>query len=221
MSAGQQYLTLISQSMTPKMSLHFHDFGVIMQKGDTEYAVDPKQVWDKLGEDREPESFSTGLMETGTIYVRQRGDTRALIHYRKPQLTGLWFEDYNAADRTVIRVVLPGLLLVQTDISTRVYAVKQYPTIKTPLFRAPLANIGNGSVCFGSVPIDRAGLPSEIWATVLGSVMNNHSLDGSISHSDIRDKLSSLQGADQYDLDDLKPSDMTVGQLITSIERWQ
>lgn len=226
-SNGANVLNVLSASMTPKLTLSFHDFGVIMTKGNVSYPVDPQEVQRILQAKGEAEAFSTGLIPRDTIYMYRKGRTSILIGYRPPTFTGLWLERQNARSDNpeVVRLMLPGLVMKRKQtgksFSHSVWAVKEYPSPQTQLYYAPLPNIGHGGVCWGTVSLESVSENdlSEDWKILLGSVMNNHSIGNkSKAFEDVRDKLRAQQGQMEYDLDDLVSARSTVGELIKGVE---
>lgn len=127
------------------------------------------------------------------------------------------------ADRqqTVLDLPLPGLVLgIQVDRLTLV-AVQGpgRPQADSPLFRAPLPNVGAGSVCMGSsekVSRDMLVAPALAWDSLWGSAFTGHGqTEQSRSYPyDVRELLFSLQDAAHFPEDDLVPLGITLEEHI-------
>lgn len=209
------------------VTLKFYDFGVMLQQGNLEYAVDPKEVQKILEQHSEPEAFTTGLMPSSVIYMRQQGKTAYTIDYRKPQLTGIWLETNTENKHQSCQVNMPGLIMVRNrtnnSLSHNLFAVKDDPTQKSILYHAPLPNIYNtGGVCWGNIPAEQGIQDNDLstdWTRLFSTPFNTHSTGlKSKKYSDIRDLLRELDKDTPYPLDDLRKADRTLGSLIQSIE---
>ena len=211
----------------PSLVLSFYSYGVLLRKreGDqiSEYPIDPAQAAVALAA---KVMFNTGLLTGDTIYIHMEGVSKTVVEYRKPQMTGLFFDDVDVA----LRVPLPGLLMIRKTsgdkaASYAVYAVKMRPdALDIELFHAPLPNVFNSAaVCWGTVQrvsdeaLSGASL-AEDWQQLLGSSFGNHAVGGkSRSHKDdIRQKLSELEAkkARRYPTSDLIPARKTLAQAI-------
>lgn len=211
----------------PNLSLNFYSFGVTLRKreGDqiSEYPIDPAQAAVALAA---KVTFNTGLLTGDTVYIHMEGVSKTIVEYRKPQITGLFFDDADVA----LRVPLPGLLMIRKTNSDKaasyaVYAVKKRPTtFDTELFHAPLPNVFNSAaVCWGTVQrvsdeaLSGASL-TEDFAMLLGSSFGNHAVSGkSRTHKDdIRQKLIELEAkkARRYPTSDLISTRKTLVQAI-------
>ena len=210
----------------PSMILTFYTFGVLMRRmtedgGETEYAVSPAQLAEALSVKIK---FETGLLGGNTLYIANEGAKKAVVEYRPPQSTALYMD----GSETPIVVPLPGLVMgrVSSGDALRygVYAVKSRPeTLNTPLLNAPLPNVGQNSVCWGSVkrasPEALAGNTlSEDWQLLLGSVFTSHSVHGKSKRypNDIRQHFIDLEKrkARKYPVSDLIAVKATFRQLL-------
>ena len=208
------------------MILTFYTFGVLMRRmtedgGETEYAVSPAQLAEALSVKIK---FETGLLGGNTLYIANEGAKKAVVEYRPPQSTALYMD----GSETPIVVPLPGLVMgrVSSGDALRygVYAVKSRPeTLNTPLLNAPLPNVGQNSVCWGSVkrasPEALAGNTlSEDWQLLLGSVFTSHSVHGKSKRypNDIRQHFIDLEKrkARKYPVSDLIAVKATFRQLL-------
>lgn len=216
----------------PSLVLSFYPYGIMLRRQDedgrtTEYPIDPQRLGTLLaGQLR----FDTGLLNTDTLYVSVTGVRKVIIGYRAPQKTALYID--GATDP--IRIPLPGLILIRTttsDDSPRyaVYAVPKRPTVlDTPLYYAPLPNVGSGAICWGSVgKVSAEALQSNDlqadWSALLGSLFTSHSVSGkSKAHpDDIRGLYIALENrkATRYPVRDLVPTRTTVADLLTTLEK--
>lgn len=216
-----------AMSEEANLSLNFYSFGVTLRKreGDqiSEYPIDPAQAAVALAA---KVTFNTGLLTGDTVYIHMEGVSKTIVEYRKPQITGLFFDDADVA----LRVPLPGLLMIRKTngdkaASYAVYAVKKRPdTLDIELFHAPLPNVFNSAaVCWGTVQrvsdeaLSGASL-TEDFAMLLGSSFGNHAVSGkSRTHKDdIRQKLIELEAkkARRYPTSDLISTRKTLVQAI-------
>jgi hypothetical protein len=211
----------------PTMTLSFYHFGILLHRmtddgGELEYAVSPAQLAEALAI---KVRFETGLLSGNTLYITNEGTKHAVVEYRPPQQTALYLEGSDVP----ITIPLPGLVmgrLSNGNDSPRygVYAVKSRPeTLDAPLFNPPLPNVGNGSICWGSVKrVSAEALASnhltEDWQLLLGTVFTSHSVSGKSKRfsSDIRQHFIALekQKARKYPLSDLVPARVTLGEWL-------
>lgn len=209
------------------MILSFYTFGILMRRmtddgGETEYAVSPAQLAEALAV---KVKFQTGLLGGNTLYITSEGAKKAIVEYRPPQKTALYLE---GSEMPVV-VPLPGLVMGRVctgDDLPRygVYAVKNCPeTLDMPLFNPPLPNVGQNSICWGSVKrvSDQAlvgNTLTEDWQLLLGSVFTSHSVSGKSKRysNDIRQHFIDLEKrkARKYPLSDLVPARITVGEWL-------
>ena len=77
----------------PALVLSCYSYGWMLRKQHggaiSEYPVDPAAIATALAANI---TFDTGVLDGGTLLVRQAGVTRLVVGYRKPQLTGLFIE---------------------------------------------------------------------------------------------------------------------------------
>lgn len=219
---GQEALQ-VAQQLQPRMVLTVYDHSVIMRKrgprgGMMEFAIDPSALASLLTTQVE---FSTGLLSPNTLFVHQKGAQRTVVEYRPPEVTGLWLEGSEAA----IRVPLPGLILIRVysggSPTYRVFAVKSRPqSLDVPLFNAPLPNVSDTGVCWGTVAMPSAEALAgtslaEDWRQFLGSRFGNHTTEGkSQKHKDIRGLYVALEGKKRYPLNDLVAAKTTLGSVL-------
>lgn len=195
----------------------------------TEYAVDPLEVAKLLAASLPDEEFDTGILGEDIISVWQQGSRRVVASYRKPQLTGIWFE--GSADP--VRVPMPGLVLVRTthnfkNPSYSLYAVPRRPGKNSKLYHTPLPNVGGDGTCWGTVarPPESSLKGTDLsldWQAWLGSMFGNHTTDQkSKKHkNDVRALLIELHDnkAKRYPNHDLIPFDKTLGEMLTKMQR--
>lgn len=216
----------------PSLVLSFYPYGIMLRRQDedgrtTEYPIDPQRLGTLLaGQLR----FDTGLLNPDTLYVSVTGVGKVVIGYRAPQKTALHID--GATDP--IRVPLPGLILMRTttsDDSPRyaVYAIPKRPTtLDTPLYYAPLPNVGSEAICWGSVgkvsaeALHSNDLQSD-WSALLGSLFTSHSVSGkSNAHrDDIRGLYIALEKrkATRYPVRDLIPARTTLAEVLHGVEK--
>jgi len=168
--------------------------------------------------------FETGLLGGNTLYIASEGVKKVIIEYRPPQRTALYMD----GGETLLVIPLPGLIMgrVSNGDSVRygVYAVKQRPdSLTSPLYHAPLPNLGSNSICWGNVQrVSNEGLASnqlnEDWRLLLGSVFTNHSVSNKSKRhpDDVRQQLITLEKrqARKYPVTDLIPARLTLGEWI-------
>ena len=142
------------------------------------------------------------------------------MEWRPPQITGIWLEGVEDA----LRAPLPGLLMIRKSLPNkvdyRVFACKERPVaINAALFRAPLPNVGDGGVCWGTVTkVSKAALAGndlkEDWQHLLGSPFTGHNVDGKSRKykKDIRLALTGLVGCESYPLEDLVDAKRTLAE---------
>jgi hypothetical protein len=211
----------------PTMTLAFYPFGILMHRmtddgGDVEYAVSPAQLAEALAV---KVKFETGLLFGSTLYIASEGNRNVVVEYRPPQRTALYVE----GSETPVIVPLPGLVMGRVNSGSEslrygVYAVKARPeSLDTPLFQPPLPNVGNNSICWGSVKrvSDQAlagYVLTEDWQLLLGSVFTSHSVSGKSKQysADIRQHFIALdkRKAHKYPLGDLVAARTTLGQWL-------
>lgn len=211
----------------PTMTLAFYPFGILMHRmtddgGHIEYAISPAQLAESLAV---KVKFETGLLSGNILYIASEGNRKAVVEYRPPQRTALYLD----GSETPVVVALPGLVMGRVGTGSEsirygVYAVKERPeSLDTPLFQPPLPNVGNNSICWGSVKrvsdLALAGYTlTEDWQLLLGSVFTNHSVSGKSKKytSDIRQHFVDLdkRKARKYPLGDLVPARTTLGQWL-------
>ncbi len=219
----------------PMLTLSFYAFGIILHKqleegGQVEYAVSPAQLAETFaGTVR----FETGLLTGNTLYIGAEGAKKLIIEYRPPTRTALYLE----GSETPLLVPLPGLIMGRATSGNdspryALYAVKSRPeAADTPLFHAPLPNVGTGgvgSVCWGSVrKVSAEALAGnrldEDWRLLLGSVFTSHGVNGKSKRhpNDIREQLIALEKrkARKYPVSDLITVKATFGHLLTETLR--
>lgn len=147
----------------------------------SEYPVDPETISQRLMRDVKPEKFTTGFISQ-TLYYSKQSTHRIIAEYRPPQMTGLWFD---GSDEPV-KVPLPGLVLIADctgrHATYRVVAVKKRPqAMDEDIFDAPLPNVTQGNICWGStarMPLDE-NVPdlSAIWMSFFSTPFGNHGVD--------------------------------------------
>jgi hypothetical protein len=212
----------------PMLRLEFYPFGILLHRrtddgGTLEYAVSPAQLAEALAV---RVRFDTGLLTGNTLYVVSEGAKKAIVEYRPPQKTALFLE----GSETPLVIPLPGLVMGRVSFGAEasprysVYAVPSRPeTLDTPLYLAPLPNVGLDSVCWGSVKrVSAASLASssleEDWKLLLGSVFTSHSVGGKSKryHDDIRQHFIALEQrkARKYPVSDLMPAKFTLAQWL-------
>lgn len=212
----------------PSLVLSFYHSGILMRRmtedgGQLEYAVSPAQLAEALAVEVR---FETGLLTGNTLYIASEGAKKAIVEYRPPQKTALFLEGSDAP----IVVPLTGLVMGRVSScgndSPRygVYAVKRRPeTLETPLFNAPLPNVGNQSICWGSVKrVSAESLTgntlTEDWQLLLGSIFTNHSVSSKSKRypDDVRKHFIDLERrkARKYPVSDLIPARITLGEWL-------
>lgn len=215
----------VAQEIEPQLVLTFYKHAIMMRKGVggglTEYPIDPAALAPLLAGKIE---FSTGLLSANTLYVGQSGAVRKVVEFRPAEVTGIWLDGSDAP----MRLPLPPLVMVRTTTDGRspqyrVYAVMKRPeSLDEALYHAPLPNVGNGGVCWGTVAQPTAeelggtSLASD-WKQFLGSRFGNHTVEGKSKkyRKDLRKLYMTLEGQDSYPLDDLiKIGKNTIGDLL-------
>lgn len=211
----------------PTLTLAFYPFGILLHRmtddgGETEYAVSPAQLAEALSV---KVKFETGLLSGNTLYIASEGNRKAIVEYRPPQRTALYLE----GSETPVIVPLPGLVMGRVSTGSEslrygVYAVKGRPeSLDTPLFQPPLPNVGQNSICWGSVKrvSDQALMGytlAEDWKLLLGSVFTSHSVSGKSKQysADIRQQFIALdkRKARKYPLGDLVAVRTTIGHWL-------
>jgi hypothetical protein len=190
----------------PQLSLHVYSYGLVMETfengASSRYPVSPEVVARTMGQNFR---VSTGLIATDILAINQGSLETQIVHYRKPQMTGIWLDGSDEP----LRVPMPGLILVYTFWSSQndcsLFAVKRKPrSLKEPLYHAPLPNVyANGSICWGNVKHPTAAITSQgiltmtgVWQQLLGSPFGNHSVSGKSASAkeDIRKQLIKLDG---------------------------
>jgi PRTRC genetic system protein B len=174
-----------------------------------EHAVDPTDISSALSQTL---TIDTGFIPPNVIWIQRGANSRTVVGYRPPQITGIWLTGLSYA----LHIPLPGLIITRQTPGTRVriFALADEPSPNVQLYKAPLPNIGerDGTVCWGTVavpepPRDNPNDLSAIWAQLLGSAFVNHSVPGkSKKHpDDIRIVLTELHetGATEYPVRDL------------------
>ncbi len=215
----------------PSLILSFYSFGVMLRKTEneqtTEYPVDPGQIALALAA---KVTFDPGLLNGNTLLVRQDGLKKTIVEYRRPQMTGLYFDGSDAP----LRVPLPGLILIRVTADDKtpqygVFAVKKRPeTFDTPLYLAPIPNVfSSGAICWGTVQrVTDAALRdtslSDDWMMLLGSSFGDHATGGKSKREprDIRKLLIDLEArkARTYPKRDLVPVKKTLAQVLGSTQ---
>ena len=197
----------------PRVTLTIYEQAAILtlnRDGEiTEYAVNPADVSGALSQKL---SIDTGFIPPDVVWIQRSANYRTIISYRPPQLTGIWLDGISYA----LHVPLPGLLMTHSTPGTftRIFALASAPSPDTPLYRAPLPNIGGdgGAVCWGTVavpepPRDNPNDLGAIWTQLLGSPFVAHTVPEKSKRypKDVRELLVSLHetNAAEYPLDDL------------------
>lgn len=187
-----------------------------------EYPVEPAEISKLLMEKPVVQTFDTGWLDENILRIFQKGETRIVIGWRPPQMTGIWVD---GSDKP-IRCPLPGLVLVRRSdagqVRYRVFASKARPTLKDTLYAAPLPNVyENGNICWGTVqrPVEIISNTLDAdWTLLLGSGFGNHAVNNkSKTHkADIREKLLELESrkARRYPVSDLTKTTATLEKLI-------
>ena len=211
----------------PRLTLNFYSYGILMRQrredgSQTEFAVSPEQLATVLSA---KVRFESGLLTSSTIYLCAEGVKRIVVEYRPPQKMALFLD---GTDHPV-RVPLPGLLMLRVTTANdnpryAIYAVKDRPqTLESPLYHAPLPNVGRADVCWGSVKkVSEASMAgsslAEDWQQFLGSLFTNHSVSGKSKRypGDVREHLLNLESrkARVYPKRDLIKLDFKLSDIL-------
>jgi hypothetical protein len=214
----------------PRLTLNFYSYGILMRQqrddgSQTEYAVSPEQLATVLST---KVRFESGLLSGRTVCVCAEGIKRIVVDYRAPQKTALFLD---GTDHPV-RVPLPGLLMIRITTANdnpryAIYAVKDRPqTLDTLLCHAPLPNVGQTDVCWGSVKkVSQASLSgsdlAEDWRQFLGSLFTNHSVSDKSKRypRDVREQLLRLEArkARGYPMGDLVKLDSKLSDILRKV----
>lgn len=160
--------------------------------------------------------------------------TRRILRYRE-EPEGNYFLSYEpAGKRTIfvetearevieITLPLPTLILFGCKGEFYLWATKnRQVTEKTPLFSAPLPNLGGfggGKICFGGneVPEVRADTIESVWKLIFNTPFNGDQANNKCrsSREDVRRLLFSLAETDKktFPASELLETDTTVGEL--------
>jgi PRTRC genetic system protein B len=178
------------------------------------FMVDPLDVASTLaGLD-----LATGLLPRNCLAWSRQGGQERLVIYIEPRRWDLWVMPTQKANRSI---PLPGMVWVGHGKQYAVYAVKEIPTLTTPLFAVPAPNVRYPQgICVGEVSFPVASA-ATIWAAVeafFGSGFNNHLENGrSQKYPDgvlkMWHKLHTAQAA-EYPLDDLLPLKLILSEVI-------
>lgn len=185
-----------------------------------EYAIDPKALTDLFSVQEPPPpppTNNTDILLPSTVCIVMRGDSKTIVDYRAPQLTGIWF----MGNPTPLRIPLPGLLLIKTtdgDNSRTKYlmfAVKERPTsMDCDLYETPLVHTyQSGGICWGNVTIAPETSPNSLanaWAAFLGTPFSNHN----VGRKSRRKKYANDIRALLIDLDKRKARRYPVNDLV-------
>ena len=110
----------------------------------------------------------------------------------------------------------PGLVFLTRKNLLRVFAVKSRPTMKTPLYHAPLWNISNGKVCLPSGARD-GQRDIDAWEKIFyDSAFSHQGATARISRTKYEKLVPSLirSGARKFPGDELIPAEMTIQDLL-------
>jgi PRTRC genetic system protein B len=125
----------------------------------------------------------------------------------------------------LLALPLPALVLAARrngSLAVMALADEARPEANTPLYNAPLPNIGShGAVCLGSTerpafdPLDEAAPWNSFW----GSAFSSHQVSGRSKRypEDIRLLLLELDGLEQFPADDLVPSGLRLAGWLDEL----
>jgi hypothetical protein len=196
----------------------YTDFIVLSKVGSNgkvteEYLVHPAELTAALS----GINLSSGLLPQNCLFwSRQEGFLRIGI-YIPPQVHLVTMR----GEVEAWRIPLPGLIMIGHNLNYSLWAVKEPPVDpRIPIYMAPCPNVHPQGICQGNAPFPPAS-PATMWQAMdvfFGSKFNRDLSDGkSRQHPnsvvETWQELNKVR-AEEYPLDDLVATNLTLGRLI-------
>lgn len=205
---------------TLKASFDLYNESVIMTRYENGEAITSYEVSSKdLAAALSGQQITTGLLPRNCLFYGFTGQNERIGIYQPPSKKTLTVQFYSERQ---ITIPLPGLVFFGVGLNYYIFAVKnKWPEEKDRLFKAPFPNVyRSGKVCVGNVsfPICSPKTIHHALELFLSSGFNRDLSDmkSKTQRNNVLHKWATLQGAEQYPLNDLYATNLTLKDIINA-----